>query len=38
MNDFMGRMCKEAVMVKFEILSQHVPESTEEYHKNTQTR
>jgi len=42
MYDNMGRMmenmCKEAVMVTFKILSPHLLESTEKYHKNTETR
>jgi hypothetical protein len=38
MERMMGHMCKEAVMVRFEILSLHLLESTEKYHKNTPTR
>ena len=38
MGRMMDNMCKEAVMVRFEILSPHLLESTEKYQKNTQTR
>jgi len=34
----MGNTCKEAVMIRFQILSLHLLGSTEKYHKNTQTR
>jgi hypothetical protein len=34
-NNELKRIRKKAVMAKFKILSQHLPEGTEEYHKTS---
>jgi hypothetical protein len=36
MNDELERMCKEAVMALFKVLSQHLPGRTEKSHEETQ--